>query len=132
MSASAFIDTNVFLYLVSGIEWKAERTQDLIRTGPAISVQVLNEFAAVARRKFRLEWPEVRRAMSPIRHGCRLFPLTAETHELGLEIAEQCGLRVYDACIVAAANLAGCDVLMSEDLNAGQKIGRVVIRNPFA
>ena len=38
---------------------------------------------------------------------------------------------MYDALIVAAAELAGCDVLYTEDLNHGQRIGRVVVRNPF-
>ena len=52
-------------------------------------------------------------------------------HGRAVEIAEQHLLGMYDALIVAAAELAGCDVLYTEDLNHGQRIGRVVVRNPF-
>jgi predicted nucleic acid-binding protein len=58
--------------------------------------------------------------------------LTVETHALAVQIAEEAMIDIYDANIVAAAELAGCDTLYTEDLNAGQRIGGVTIRNPFA
>ena len=62
-----------------------------------------------------------------------VVPLALETHELGLHIAERYRFSIYDALIVAAALLAGCGTLYSEDLQDGQSIdGRLVIRNPFA
>ena len=41
------------------------------------------------------------------------------------------GLSFYDALIVQTANVAGCDELVSEDLNAGEIINGVRILNPF-
>jgi predicted nucleic acid-binding protein len=131
MSDEVFVDSNVLLYLISADAAKAARTRDLIREAPVISVQVLNEFVAVCRRKFRLSWTETRLALAPIKRACPVVPLTIAAHGLAVEIAEQTGIRIYDATIVAAASLASCQILMSEDLNAGQRFGTMVIRNPF-
>lgn len=46
-----FIDTNVLIYLASGDPVKADRAEEIVGRGGAISVQVLNELANVARRK---------------------------------------------------------------------------------
>ena len=51
-----FFDTNVLLYLASGDGAKADRAEAVVAEGGAISVQVLNEAANVARRKMRLSW----------------------------------------------------------------------------
>jgi predicted nucleic acid-binding protein len=61
-----------------------------------------------------------------------VHPLTLETHESGLRLAERHGLSVYDAMIVASAIQAGCDVLWSEDMQDGMAIDETVrIANPF-
>ena len=127
-----FFDTNVLLYLMSADEAKADRAESLIAGGGVISVQVLNEFAAVAVRKHALSHAEIRDALEPIRTVCRLEPLTVETHDLGLQLAERYGFSVYDAMIVAAALLAGCGILFSEDMQHGQRIeDRLTLCNPF-
>ena len=128
----AFFDSNVPLYLLSAEPGKAERAEALLAGGGVISVQVLNEFAAVARRKSDLSWVEIREILTTLRTLCRVEAVTAATHDLGLEIAERHGLSLYDSLIVAAASLAGCRVLYSEDMQDGQTIGGVTIRNPFA
>ena len=128
----AFFDSNVPLYLLSAEPGKAERAEALLAGGGVISVQVLNEFAAVARRKSDLSWVEIREILTTLRTLCRVEAVTAATHDLGLEIAERHGLSLYDSLIVAAASLAGCRVLYSEDMQDGQSIGGVTIRNPFA
>jgi predicted nucleic acid-binding protein len=59
-------------------------------------------------------------------------PLTEETHDRGLGIAERYGLSLYDAMIVASALMAGCKTLLSEDMQHGQMLDQqVTIRNPF-
>jgi predicted nucleic acid-binding protein len=58
--------------------------------------------------------------------------LTPETHDVGLRLAERYGFALYDAMIVAAALLAGCGTLYSEDLQHGQRIDeRLVVCDPF-
>lgn len=133
MSAGSrgFFDTNVLLYLLSAEVAKAERAEALVAQGGTVSVQVLNEFASVAWRKLRMPIAEIRDCLEPIRSVCAVQPVTLETHARGLEVAERCGLSIYDSMIVAAALLAGCDTLYSEDLHDGQRIDTLAIRNPF-
>ena len=131
--ADAFFDTNVVLYLVSEDAAKADRAEDLLAAGGVISVQVLNEFAAVASRKLRMSWLEIRDALHPVRAVCQVHPMSVETHERALQVAERYGLSFYDALIVSAALLAGCKTLYSEDMQDGQIIERQLkVRNPFA
>lgn len=99
--------------------------------GGVVSVQVLNEFASVASRKLRMPIAEIRDCLEPIWSVCAVRPVTAETHARGLDVAERWDLSIYDSMIVAAALLAGCATLYSEDLHDGQRIEALVIRNPF-
>jgi predicted nucleic acid-binding protein len=127
-----FFDTNVVLYLLSADTAKADRAEELLAIGGTISVQVLNEFAAVASRKRRMSWIEIREVLAQIRAVCAVEPMTIDTHERSLRIAERYGLSIYDALIVSAALLANCKTLHSEDMQDGQVIERqLTIRNPF-
>ena len=131
-AAEVFLDSNVLVYLFSTDTVKAQRAESVVERGGTVSVQVLNEFASVGRRKVRLEFHEIREALRAIRAGCRVVPMDLETHELGLDIAERYGFSVYDGMIVGAALRAGCRLLFSEDLQHGQKIAEgLVIHNPF-
>lgn len=128
-----FVDTNVLLYLLSDDAAKADRAEALLRERIVISVQVLNEFANVARRKLRLEWSAVSQALLDIRRFAEVRPLTLETHERGIVLAKRYQLSVYDAMIAAAALDAGCETLASEDFSAGQRLERrLTVCNPFA
>ncbi|HEY8623432.1 MAG TPA: PIN domain-containing protein [Casimicrobiaceae bacterium] len=132
-AADSFFDTNIVLYLLSADAVKADRAEQLIASGGQISVQVLNEVAAVARRKLAMSWREIREVIKHVRSVCHVTPLTIETHERGLQVAEHLGLSVYGGMIVASALLSGCAILYTEDLQAGQVIDRrLTIRNPFA
>ena len=128
-----FFDTNVLVYIASGRTAKADRAERLVRDGGIISVQVLNEIANVARRKMRLSWPETRAFLSLMRGLLPVEPVTLKTHETGLALAERYRLSIYDGMIAAAALLAGCDRLWSEDMQDGLVIdGRLRIADPFA
>ena len=128
-----FFDTNVLLYLLSEDAAKADRAEALLANGGVISVQVLNEFASVASRKLGLSWLEIHEILDTIRQLCRVDPLLLETHERGLAISERYGFSIYDALIVGAALIADCDLLLTEDLQDGQRIDdRLQIKNPFA
>jgi predicted nucleic acid-binding protein len=130
--AEVFFDTNVLLYLLSNDAAKADRAEALLATGGVVSVQVLNEFASVASRKLTMTIPEVREILSTVRSVCAVKSLDVETHDLGLELAERYGFSIYDSLIVAAAVRAGCAILYTEDLQRGQVIENLTIRNPFA
>lgn len=127
-----FFDTDILLYLLSADAAKAQRAEELVAERGWVSVQVLNEFASVASRKLRMPIPEIRECLEPIRSICVVEPVSVETHALGLEVAERFGFSLYDSMIVAAALLAGCGTLYSEDLQDGQRIDGLLIRNPFS
>ncbi len=131
-SGEDFLDTNVVLYLLSADPAKADRAEEFLAAGGAISVQVLNEFVAVASRKLRMSWVEIREVLAQVRAVCAVEPVTIETHERALRLAERYGISIYDALIVSAALLANCKTLHSEDMQDGQVIERqLTIRNPF-
>ena len=130
---ASFFDTNVLVYIASGDSAKADRAEAAIAAGGVISVQVLNELANVARRKMQMSWTETHALLTMLRGLLTVHPLTLETHEIGLELAERYGFSMYDAMIVASALHAGCDTLWSEDMQHGLNVDRsLTIRNPFS
>ena len=133
MSAvDAFYDTNIVLYLVSSETAKADTAEALIADGGHVSVQVLNEFASVATRKIGMSWAGVADVLGVVREVCQVHPLSIDTHDRARAIAERYGFAFYDALIIAAALLADCGILYSEDLQSGQKIEeQLTVRNPF-
>ena len=128
-----FFDTNVVVYAMVGDTLLADRSWTILRAGGTVSVQVLNECANTLRRKFSSDWPARGRGLRAHSTSCvTLIPLTEETHVRGLALAERYSLSVYDGMIVAAAQLAGCTILYTEDMHDGLVIDRLTIRNPYA
>jgi predicted nucleic acid-binding protein len=128
----SFLYTNVLLYIMSEDRAKAERAEAILESGGAISVQVLNEITNVARHKMRISWAEIHDLLSLLRGLLTVHPVTIETHETGLALAERYELSTYDAMIAAVAMNAGCDTLWSEDMQHGQWLdGRLRISDPF-
>ena len=134
MPVKAFFDTNVLIYAVAENDSRSTRAEELLAAGGILSVQILNEFVSVARRKISMSWNEITEALTAFLVLCPSpLPITVETHETARKIAETHGYSIYDALVVAAALEAGCTILYSEDLHAGQTInGQLTVRNPFA
>lgn len=133
MRDRAFVDTNVLLYFLSANVDKADRVESVLADGGVVSVQVLNEFANVARRKFAAPWRTVRASLGILRTAFEVVPVTVEIHSTGLDIAERYGFGLYDSLLLAAALGADCTTFWSEDMQHGQRIGSTLtIRNPFA
>ena len=129
---ASFFDSNVLLYVAARDPDKADKAEQILALGGSISVQVLNEVANVARRKMRLGWSETHEFLSLVRGLLVVHPVTIETHEDGLALAERYGLATYDAMIAAAALRADCDTLWSEDLQHGMLLdGRLRVLDPF-
>lgn len=131
--AESFFDTSVLLYLLSAEPEKADRVEALLEQRGVISVQVLNEFSAVATRKLGLSFAEIREVLGTVRALCNTHPLAIEHHDKGIEVAERYGFSFYDSMIIASALLAGCKTLYSEDLQHRQVIDEhLTVINPFA
>jgi predicted nucleic acid-binding protein len=130
--ADPFFDTSVLLYLLSDDTDKADRIESLLSARGIVSVQVLNEFAAVALRKLTMPLNEVREILDTIRAVCAVEPLTIETHDRGLAVCERYRFSLYDSMLVAAALISGATILYSEDLQHGQVIdNQLRVTNPF-
>lgn len=147
MRGKAFFDTNVLVYSVTMLattsatgsvagpadDPRGARAEELLASGGVLSVQILNEFTAVARRKLLMSWTEVAEAVEAFLVLCpEPLSITLETHSSARRIAEKHGYNIYDALVVAAALEAGCSILYSEDFQNGQVIeGRLTVLNPF-
>jgi predicted nucleic acid-binding protein len=127
-----FLDTNVLVYAVLSDDPRCPTAERLLAAGGAISVQVLNEFANVARGKLKWPWRDIEAMLALVRsRSGRVRDISLSTHEAAIALARDHGLAFYDALIVAAAIEAGCDTLFTEDMQHGRKFGRLTIVNPF-
>jgi predicted nucleic acid-binding protein len=127
----AFFDTNILVYAATS-DVKKHRAAECLGRGGVVSVQVLNEFVHVARRKFKLAWPQIELALSQFHISLdEILPITLTMHGSAIALSRDYSLAFFDALIVAAVLEAGCDTLYSEDMQHGQTIGTLRIHNPF-
>lgn len=138
MSDKVFVDTNVLLYArdVSQparqpVAWRWLETLWRERRG-CLSFQVLQEYYVNVTQKLRPGLPpsEARRdvrdllAWDPVKTDGALL-------EYAWSLADRYGFSWWDAHIVAAARLADCAVLLSEDMQHGLDVNGTRIVNPF-
>jgi predicted nucleic acid-binding protein len=132
MPAKPFLDTNILIYAFAAGDPRNERAEVLLEAGGVISVQVLNEFVNVSRRRLHRSWDDIETEVQILR--TLLDPpvsVTIELHDAAITQARVHGFSFYDALIVTAAMRSGCKVLYTEDLHDGLTIGGLQIRNPF-
>ena len=139
MPAPDFLDTNILIYAYddSSDTRKQELARELIRRAiggdAVVSSQVLAEFAATLLHKMTppasaQEVAAILDALNPI----RTLPTDFEMIRRATEVHGKYKLHIYDALILAAAERAGAERVLSEDLNAGQRYVGVRVENPFA
>ena len=125
----AFLDTNILGYLLdSGRKEKTARR--LASEQPHISVQVLSEFVAVC-KKCGKDRETAYQLADAIANASTVHEITLSTYRLAHALATRNQLSHWDGLIVAAATLAQCETLYSEDMQHGQMIGTVWVVNPF-
>ena len=131
--AREFVDTNILVYAFSD-DPKSRVADALLLRGCEISVQGLNEFVNVTRRKQKRGWREVEQAIATIRILCTaIHPIDIDTHEQAVLLSERYGSTIFDALVVASALAAKCTILYSEDMQHGLLVaGSLQILNPFA
>ena len=134
MSIRAFVDTNVIVYQYTHDERGITSEALFEQFDICISVQVLNEFTDVARKKLKFSWAKIDDAVDAVSEASALIvSLTIAEHHKARELSAKYQLSIYGACIIACALKAGCDTLFSEDMHDGMVIeNRLTIRNPFA
>jgi predicted nucleic acid-binding protein len=132
-----FVDTNVLLYAISREPDeldKANRANDILSAHDlGLSVQVLQEFYVQATRPSRTDAITHEQAARLIESFCR-FPVqdvTRENMTAALDTSQRFQLSYWDAAIIEAARILGCEVVLSEDLNDGQDFAGIRVTNPF-
>lgn len=136
MSGRAFVDTNVVVYAVDDADpVKRDRARELLRGSAeqlVLSAQVLSEFYVVVTRKLAKPMPEPD-AAEAVRDLARLpvVVVDAELVMAATALSRKARISFWDAQIVAAARVAGCDRVLTEDLSAGTEISSVRVENPF-
>lgn len=134
---ATFLDTNVLVYAFDRSDERkqavAQRLLGDTSMAIVVSAQVLNEFYWVATRKLTPPLAEDV-AQDVVLHLARgeVVPVDAHLVEAAIDLSRRHPLSLWDAAIVIAAERAGCEVLLSEDLNDGEVVQGVTIRNPFA
>jgi predicted nucleic acid-binding protein len=139
MSASTFIDTNVFIYHLDATDPRKQRVaeqivQDALRTQDAcISYQVAQECMNVVCSKARVPLtPEQARAyLDTVLAPLMQVGASADLLHRALNVHARWRFGFHDALIIAAALAAGCTRLLSEDLQHGQRIETLTIVDPF-
>ena len=138
MIAVRFVDTNILLYFASTAVEDAPKSRVarslLEENDLALSVQVIQEFYVQATRPSRQDPLMHDDAMLLIESWSR-FPI--QEIDFGIVLAalatkQRYQVSYWEASIIETARAAGCDVVLSEDLNRGQNYGGVRVMNPFA
>jgi len=138
MSAKYFVDTNIFLYAFDRSagpkHQKASRlVEALFESGEGvISTQVLQEFCLNVRRKSLRppSAPELRRVITSLLTW-QVVVNAGISALRAWEIEERYQVSFWDGLILHAAEVAGAEVLYTEDLADGQVYGSVRVVNPL-
>ncbi len=139
MSGKTFVDTNVLVYAYDRSHAGKNETArslvaDLWASGLGVlSTQVLQEFFVTVTAKVPRPL-KIEKAREIVRDLLRWEVVVNDAESLvgAADLQKRYGYSFWDSLIIRAAVEAGADILVTEDLAAGQTIGGVTIRNPFS
>jgi predicted nucleic acid-binding protein len=137
MPAKTFVDTNILIYahdIDAGEKHpiaKKALTELWEKREGVLSVQVLHEFYVNVSRKIAkpLTKQLARAVVRTYETWC--VETTSADIAVAFRIEDEARISYWDALICAAALKAGAERILSEDLNAGQRISGLRVENPF-
>jgi len=138
MTARVFVDTNAFVYQLDTREpQKQAHTSAWLahlwnaRSG-RVSFQVLAELYVTLTRKLTpgLDRESARKIVRSL-WAWRPVPMEERLFASAWAVQDRFGLSWWDALIVAAAKVAECSLLLSEDLQHDQDLDGLRVINPF-
>lgn len=132
-------DTNILVYTVDVSDaHRRERALDCLAQAArdatiVLSTQVLQAFYAIVTRKLQPPLP-LTDAAAQVRRLCafQVMGSSARSVQAAIALAHKHQMQWWDALILEAALRADADVLLSEDGQAGQRFGQLVVKNPIA
>jgi predicted nucleic acid-binding protein len=136
-----FLDSNVLIYSISDSADAREMAKKALavdvlerRNDIVLSTQVLQEFYVQVTRptrpgalshdlacEFIVAWKRF-----------RIVEISVELVDRALDLRARTGFQYWDCAIIAAAQIAGCDTLLTEDMQDGRVLEGVTLVNPFA
>lgn len=137
MAARTFLDTNVLVYAQDASAPAKQRTSRAIIQSLAESVdgvtstQVMQEFYVAATKKLGVD-PLAAKGILKTFGVFEIVQVSPALIQEAIDCSILNQLSFWDALILASAASAGCSVVLSEDLNAGQVVLGVTVKNPFA
>jgi len=137
MATRSFIDTNVLIYAeASDVPQKQRAALSLLKSlyddnAGVLSTQVLQEYCNVALKKLKLP-PQYVRSQLDMYEQFEVVQVTPSIIRAGLDLHQIRSVSFFDAIVLASAHAAGCNVIWTEDMNAGEVVNGVCISNPFA
>jgi len=131
------LDTNILAYVEGvndGTQKKiaAELIRKLPETNTFLPVQVLGELFRVLVGKARWSPEQARTAVLSWQEAFPLIETSPSVLLAAIDLATDHGFSIWDAVILAAADAAGCRLLLSEDFQDGFTWSGVTVANPFA
>lgn len=136
MKGLVFFDTNVVMYADDASSPKKQDraivlfTEHLRQGTAVVSLQVLQEYFAVATRKLNVS-PDMAQRKVEILARAKVVRFDASDVIAAIELHRLTQVSFWDALIVHAARSAGAVLLYSEDLQPGAVVGGVRVVNPF-
>ena len=136
MTANVFVDTNVLIYAVDQADPPKQQSAQVWRewlwetNRGRISFQVLQEFYFNAIKKQPAAQSEIRKEIGDLMTW-RPITLDAGVIVHAWKIEDRYRISFRDSLIVAAARVADCRYLLTEDLQSGQELDGVMVVNPF-
>jgi predicted nucleic acid-binding protein len=133
----AAVDTNVLAY-AEGIddaqhaEIAREVLDRVVPIGAVVAVQTIGELFNVLRRKGKLAPAQARLSVLSWHKVFHVVGTTPDLFAKAIDLAADHHLRIWDSIILATASAAGCQILLSEDLQDGFVWGGVTVVDPFA
>jgi predicted nucleic acid-binding protein len=132
MTVRVFADTNLFIYAESKDQHKAACALAIIQNSPVVSSQVINETVSVLTRKHGFLLSEAHEIAESLLDLCEVVAVDANTIRKAIDLAKRYSLSHWDSLIIAAALLANCQTLFSEDMQHGQVFDKqLTVVNPF-
>jgi predicted nucleic acid-binding protein len=133
----SFVDTNVLVYAVDDADpVKRDIARDIVARAEelqlVLSTQVLSEFYVVVTRK--LARPMSEEAAGAAVDALAKLPVVVTDIELvrhGIALSRDNRVSFWDGLIAAAAHAAGCESILTEDLQRGAVIAGATVSNPF-
>ena len=131
------VDTNIWVYALAPPQANDDNKQASAKTAIksagkiTLMPQIINELGFVLIRKHGWTNDDLQIVIEDLLKQCTLHIPSSYWHIHALQLRKDHSLSYWDSLVVAAALEAGCNTLLSEDMQHQQNISGLKVENPF-